>query len=320
MFIYRELPEKDGWFSGLWYSDQAPAPTRPPGFIMPFEDPIQRILFITPSQTLKRLFAYLRNHGGALSGSQAVKRALYLRGKSREFYVEIGQMLFGQNTRIFERLDEDTYRLTPLEEFNVPLEKATFAVLDIETTGGKPPFERVTEVAVLRLDGRGQELSRYSTLVNPKKKIPPYVVRHTGISDEMVKAAPTIDKVIPEILNFLDGSILVVHDSFADMQFLDYDSDRLFEGLISLPLLNTQHLAERFCPEIGGLGLSRVAGHVGVEIGERHRALADAELTGRVLTYFLGKMNGQTIYDVYLDTADESSYIRPGPMGNNNDH
>jgi DNA polymerase III epsilon subunit family exonuclease len=287
---------------------------------MPFEEPLQRILFITPSQTLKRLFAYMRNHGGALSGSQAVKRALFLRGKAREFYVEIASMLFGQNPDVFESLGDDMYRLKPREEFNIPLEKATFAVMDIETTGGKPPYERVTEVAMMRLDGRGHELSRYSTLVNPKKKIPPYVIRHTGISDEMVKTAPTIDKVIPEIINFLDGNILVVHDSFADMQFLDYDSDRLYEGLISLPLLNTQHLAERYCPEIGGLGLSRVADFIGVQIGERHRALADAELTGRVLTYFLSKMNGQTIYDVYLNTAAETSYIRPGPLGNNHDH
>jgi DNA polymerase III epsilon subunit family exonuclease len=287
---------------------------------MPFDGSIQHTLFVTPSHTLKRLFSYLRNHGGALSGSQAVKRALALRGKSREFYVEIGALLFGQVTSMFERLDEDTYRLKPVEEFDIPLEKATFAVLDIETTGGKPPLERVTEIAILRLDGRGQELSRYSTLVNPKKKIPPYVVRHTGISDEMVKTAPTIDQVLPEVLSFLDRNILVVHDSFADMQFLDYDTERLFDGLISLPLLNTQHLAERLCPEVGGLGLSRVACHLGVEVGERHRALADAELTGRVLTCFLRKLNGQTIYDVYLKTASENSYIRPGPSLNNNGH
>ena len=286
---------------------------------MPFEEPIQRTLFVTPSVTLKRLFSYLRNHGGALAGSQAVKRALYLRGKSRDFYADIAYLLFGQDERVFERLDDDIYRLKPIEEFNVPLEKATFAVLDIETTGGKPPYERITEIAILRLDGRGRELSRYSTLVNPRKKIPPYVVRHTGISDDMVRPAPTIDQVLPEVLSFLDRNILVVHDSFADMQFLDYDTDRLFDGLIALPLLNTQHLAEKFCPMIGGLGLSRVADHLGVLIGERHRALADAELTGRVLSCFLEQMNGQTIYDVYLDSAAETSYIRPGSPGNNHD-
>lgn len=290
-----------------------------PGFVMSFEDSLKKTLFVTPSVTLKRLFSYLRNHGGALSGSQAVKRALFLRGQSREFYVKLASMLFGQVPQVFENVDEDTYRLRPIEEFNVPLEKATFTVLDIETTGGKPPSERVTEIALLRLDGRGQELSRYSTLVNPRKKIPPYVVRHTGISDEMVKSAPVIEEVLPEVLGFIDGSILVVHDSFADMQFLDYDTDRQFNGLICLPLLNTQYLAERFCPEIGGLGLSRVADHIGVLVGERHRALADAELTGRVLTHFLQQMNGQTVYDVYLNSPTENSYIRPGHVCNNDD-
>jgi DNA polymerase III alpha subunit (gram-positive type) len=275
------------------------------------------ILFITPSNTLKRLFAYIRNHGGALNGSQAVKRALALRGKPKEFYAELAAVFFGQDQFVFEKLDEDQFRLRPLDRFNVPLEKATFAVLDIETTGGKPPQERITEVGILRLDGKGRELSTYSTLVNPRKKIPPYVVRHTGISDTMVKAAPPIEEILPEILQVLEGNILVVHDSFADMQFLDYDCDRSYNGLIALPLLNTQHLAERLCPELGGLGLSRIAEYLGIEIKERHRALADAELTSKVLFKFLSQLNGQSIYEVYLNNTSEASYIRPGPALNN---
>lgn len=278
------------------------------------------ILFQTPSQTLKRLFAYMRNHGGTLHGSQAVKRALNLRGKPKEFYVGLSSILFGQIPGMFEKLKQDEYRIRPLEQFNIPLGKATFAVVDIETTGGKPPLERVTEIAALRIDGKGRELSQFSTLVNPRKKIPPYVVRHTKISDSMVKSAPTIDEVIPQLMTLLEGNILVVHDSFADMQFLDYDCDRLYNGLLALPLLNTQHLAERFCPELGGLGLSRIAEHLNIHIGERHRALVDAELTVRVLSHFLSELNDQTIYDVYLNNSVEASYIRPGPAvnGNNN--
>jgi len=276
------------------------------------------ILFITPSVSLKRLFAYLRNHGGALAGSQAVKRALALRGKTREFYSYLAAILFGQLPGTFEKLEADSYRVRPRPEFNFPLSKATYAVMDIETTGGKPPSERITEIAIIRIDGKGRELSRYSTLVNPRKKIPPYVVRHTKISDAMVKSAPTVEDVLHEVLQFLEGNILVVHDSFADMQFLDYDCDRLHGGLISLPLLNTQHLAERFIPELGGLGLSRIAEHIGIEIGERHRALADAELTSHVLSYFLPQLNDQTIYDVYLNNTAEASYIRPGPSAGNN--
>ncbi len=276
------------------------------------------MLYVTPSQTLKRLYAYLRNHGSVLMGSQAVKRALALRGKPREFYAKLAQILFGQDSTTFEYLKNDSYRLRPVEEYEIPLEKATYAVLDIETTGGKPPQEHITEIAILRLDSRGRELARYSTLVNPRKRIPPYVVRHTGISDAMVRVAPTIEEILPEILRFLAGNVVVVHDSFADMQFLDYDTERMFDGLIALPLLNTQHLAERYCPEVGGLGLSRVAEFLGVDVGERHRALADAELTGRVLTCFLPNLNGQTIYDLYMNVDPGPSYIRPGSNNNGN--
>ncbi|MCX6645626.1 MAG: 3'-5' exonuclease [bacterium] len=283
-------------------------------------DRFNNMLFQTPSQTLKRLFAYLRNHGGVLHGSQAVKRALNLRGKPKEFYVDLSAVLFGQTPDIFERLSEDEFRIRPIEQFNIPLGKATYAVVDIETTGGKPPQERVTEIAALRIDGKGRELSKFSTLVNPRKKIPPYVVRHTKISDSMVKSAPTIDEVIPQLMILLEGNILVVHDSFADMQFLDYDCDRLYSGLLALPLLNTQHLAERFCPGLGGLGLNRIAEHLNIHIGERHRALVDAELTVQVLTHFLAELNDQTIYDVYLNGSPEASYIRPGPSVNGKDN
>jgi DNA polymerase III epsilon subunit family exonuclease len=260
----------------------------------------------------------MRNHGGALIGSHAVKRALSLRGQQKEFYMELAVLILGQDPDTFEHLEDDTYRIRPVPEFDIPLEKATFAVLDIETTGGKPPNERITEIAILRLDSRGHELARFSTLINPRKKIPPYVVKHTGISDTMVRAAPYIEEVMPEVIKFLDGNILVVHDSFADMQFLDYDADRLFSGYLALPLMNTQHLAERFLKEVGGLGLTRVAEHIGIEIGQRHRAMADAELTSQVFFHFLNKLNGKSIYEVYLDGAEES-FIRPGsPRTNGN--
>jgi len=291
---------------------------------MLFNNKFDHILFITPSQTLRRLFAYLRNHGGALTGSHAVKRALALRGKTREFYAELAEIFFGQIPSVFDKIEDDIFSLHPRKDFDIPMKDTTFAVLDIETTGGKPPQEHITEIAILRLDGHGRELARFSTLVNPRKKIPPYVVRHTGISDTMVGSAPPIEEVLPKILQFLEGNIVVVHDSFADMQFLDYDCDRLYNGLLALPLLNTQHLAERLCSDLGGLGLSRVAGHLGIVIGERHRALADAELTGQVLACFLPKVNEQTIYEVYLNNSPEASYIRPGPAmggnGNGNGH
>lgn len=289
------------------------------GFGMPQDSVIHDILYITPSMTLKRLFAYLRNHGGALVGSQAVKRALALRGKPKEFYADLSRILFAQDPETFELLEDDSYRIKPLNRFNVPLEKLTFAVMDIETTGGKPPVERITEIAILRIDSKGNELARYSTLVNPRKKIPPYVVKHTGISDAMVKVAPCIEEIMADVLNFLSGNIVVVHDSFADMQFLDYDADRLFSGLLALPLLNTQHLAERFLRGVGGLGLTRVAEHLKLDIGQRHRAVADTELTTKVLLSFLPELNGKSLYEVYLDGA-ESSYIRPGSIKNNNNN
>ena len=293
--------------------------TRPPGFlIMPFEELTQRILFVTPSHTLKRLFAYLRNHGGALSGSQAVKRALALRGRSREFYVEIASILFGQDSDIFEHLEEDMYRLKPIDEFNIPLEKATFAVLDIETTGGKPPFERVTEIAILRLDGPWPGAFALRDAGQPEEKNPAvrgsaygHFRRNGGKRPDDRQSASGKSVISrrkhPSSPRFVRGHAVSGLRLRPSVRRADLDT-------------SPEHAASgrKILPRDRRSGLKPSGGFLGIEIGERHRALADAELTGRVLTRFLVQMNGQTIYDVDLNTASDTSYIRPGLT--NHDH
>ena len=74
-----------------------------------------------------------------------------------------------------------------------------FAVIDIETTGGRPEYDRITEIAILLHDGE-QVVKRYSTLINPEIRIPLEITRLTGISDDMVRSAPKFYEVAKDII------------------------------------------------------------------------------------------------------------------------
>ena len=69
-----------------------------------------------------------------------------------------------------------------------------YLLLDLETTGGNPVRDRITEIAAVRMEG-GQEVARWSTLVHPGGRIPPFIQSLTGISDAMVADAPGFDQV-----------------------------------------------------------------------------------------------------------------------------
>ena len=101
-----------------------------------------------------------------------------------------------------------------------------FAIIDIETTGGSALNEKVTEVAIYLHDGN--KITReYSTLVNPEKKIPPFITRLTGISDEMVKNAPKFYEVAKDIIEITTDCIFVAHNAIFDYGFIRHEFLRL---------------------------------------------------------------------------------------------
>ena len=105
-------------------------------------------------------------------------------------------------------------RAASREAIKLDLEDGRFIVFDIETTGGNPERNGITEICALRYEG-GEIVDRMCTLVNPKVPIPPIVRRMTGINDRMVRNAPTIDKVMPEFLEFIGNDVLVSHNTIS---------------------------------------------------------------------------------------------------------
>ena len=170
---------------------------------------------------------------------------------------------------------------------SLPPAEAPYVVFDVETTGSSAGKGGITEIGAVKLVG-GQIVDQFSTLVNPGRKIEPFVVRLTGINDRMVADAPTPAEVMPLFEEFAEGSVLVGHNVHFDNAFVA--AARGAAGLPPLPnrvVLDTLKLARVLVPGLKRYRLSSLVAHFGVRAAPNHRALADAAATAGVLVKLL---------------------------------
>ncbi|MBN1630443.1 MAG: hypothetical protein JW990_11810, partial [Thermoleophilia bacterium] len=122
-----------------------------------------------------------------------------------------------------------------------------FVAIDLETTGARAGTSKITEVGAVRIEGF-REVKHFGTLVNPQRPIPPMITQITGITQEMVADAPRIEEVIPELLEFLEGAIVVAHNAAFDVGFLNYELQRLKGRRLGEGAIDTLPLARALAP------------------------------------------------------------------------
>ncbi len=152
-----------------------------------------------------------------------------------------------------------------------------YAILDIETTGGKYNEEGITEIAIYRFDGH-QIVDQFSSLVNPERTIQPFVVNLTGINNEMLRNAPKFYEVAKRIIEITEGCVVVAHNAQFDNRILTTEFDRLgytFEK----DTLCTVELSKKLIPGMDSYSLGKLARSLGIPISDRHRAQGDAIAT-----------------------------------------
>src|SRR5947209_6448859 len=121
-----------------------------------------------------------------------------------------------------------------------------FVVVDLETTGGSAVFDRVLEVAAIRVQN-GVIQDRLERLVEPGMPIPPFVTRITGINAALVRGKPSFDSLLPDLRRLFDGAVVVAHNASFDCNFLTNSFKRA--GLIwDGERLCTLRLARRLIP------------------------------------------------------------------------
>jgi DNA polymerase-3 subunit epsilon len=173
--------------------------------------------------------------------------------------------------------------------------QARLAIVDVETTGSDPATDRVTEIAVLQAEG-GALRAQWSTLVNPGKPIPGMIQALTGITQDMVAAAPRFAEIAGELAERLTGRMLVAHNARFDYGFLRREFERA--GITyRAKTLCTVRLSRRLYPGAGGHDLDSLIERHGLECAPRHRALPDAAALWQFLRLALEE-HGEEVVEV----------------------
>ncbi len=179
----------------------------------------------------------------------------------------------------------------------LPLAAMRFAVVDVETTGGRPGHgDRITEIAIVRVQ-EGRIVDVYETLVNPECPIPPMITQITHITHEMVRDKPVFRSIAHDVAQRLEGHVFVAHNASFDWRFVAHEVFRGTGQSLDATTLCTVRLARKILPQLPRRNLDAVANHYAVEIPPeaRHRAAGDAIATAKILLALIRDAAGRDI-------------------------
>ena len=214
---------------------------------------------------------------------------------------------FPEANHYIERLDKEdpfkviygveAYLVDDLTDIAVRAKDQTlddeYVVFDIETTGFSATADRIIEIGAVKVKA-GEITDYYSTFVNPEVPIPFEITKLTSITDEMVMEAPTIEKVLPEFLAFVDDAALVAHNAGFDVGFIKENAKRLNLNH-KYTYLDTVALARVLLPTLGKFKLNIVAKALNISLENHHRAVDDAKATAEIFVKFIEMLKEREI-------------------------
>ncbi len=175
-----------------------------------------------------------------------------------------------------------------------------YAIIDIETTGGSPHTEKITEIAIFVHDGK-QIIDEFVSLINPERYIPPFITGLTGITNEMVADAPKFYEVAREVVLKTEDAVFVAHNVNFDYRFIKEEFKNLgFE--YERKTLDTVRLSRKLLPGHTSYSLGKICDDLKIKINGRHRAAGDALATVKLFEILLQK-NG-----AFLEAANPEQY------------
>jgi DNA polymerase-3 subunit epsilon len=150
------------------------------------------------------------------------------------------------------------------------------AIIDVETTGASPAYDRIIEIAILRIEG-GNIVERYSTVIDPETYIPDTIHSLTGITESEIKKAPTFADISNHIRDLIDGCVFVAHNVRFDYGFIKNEFKRL--GIrYSAECFCTVKLSRHLFPQYKKHDLTSIITRFDFTCSDRHRAMPDAEV------------------------------------------
>ena len=242
---------------------------------------LQDLLEEIPMTALQHIINYLaEDFWGRNSGFPDV----FVRDEAGVKLIEIkapGDSLKASQLKQLRELEKAGLRVEVLRVSYQYNPQQTYVVVDLETTGMISPWNRITEIGAVKIQG-GQVIETFQTLVNPGRSIPGNIQALTGITNEMVKDAPTFSEVAVQFKEFCEGSIFAAHNVAFDYGFLKLEFDRLEERFV-FPYICTKAWAKKYFPKLESYGLAKLSHHFNLNLTNHHRALADAQAAAKLL-------------------------------------
>lgn len=186
------------------------------------------------------------------------------------------------------------------DELGRYLADTTFVIVDLETTGGSPGVNAITEIGAQKVRG-GKVIGEFQTLVNPGVPIPPFITVLTGITESMLIPAPRIDEVFPQLLEFFGSeseTVLVAHNAPFDIGFLKAAAVGLGYEFPKYQVLDTVRIARQVLTkdEVRNYKLETLSLFFKTETSPTHRALDDVRATASVLHGLFERLGSFGIY------------------------
>ncbi|QOR73305.1 3'-5' exonuclease [Cruoricaptor ignavus] len=181
-----------------------------------------------------------------------------------------------------------------------------YAIIDIESNGGKFREESIIEIAIYRFDGH-EVTDQFISLVNPEDEISKYVQKLTGIMPKMVKTAPKFHELARRVLEITEGATLVGHNIEFDYRMLRQSFKRLgYEFRINT--LDTIELSRKLIPNAESYSLGKLVKSLGIPLTSQHRASGDARATLELFKLLITKDIDRKIIEQQFEETNAKTY------------
>lgn len=195
------------------------------------------------------------------------------------------------------------------KEKDVFLEESTYVVFDVETTGLSSRFDKIIELAAVKVHN-GEIVDKFESFINPHETLSEVIKNLTGITDGMLVDAPEFKDVLPKFKEWVGDAIFVAHNATFDMGFIDTAYETLGYGPSTNGVVDTLEITKVLNKDLKRHNLAALSRYYNVELVSHHRAIYDAEATGYIFIKMLQQLKeaGITKHNELNTLAREDAY------------
>ncbi|MGI9551874.1 MAG: exonuclease domain-containing protein [Aurantibacter sp.] len=184
-----------------------------------------------------------------------------------------------------------------------------YTIVDIETTGNGIKGNRITEISIFKYDGHGI-VEEFTSLVNPEAPIPYFITGLTGIDDDLVRNAPTLEEIAPKILEITKDTVFVAHSVNFDYNVIKNQFKNLELEFVRKKLC-TVRLSRKLFPGYHSYSLGKICSALDIPLTDRHRARGDAHATVLLFEKLLRAEGAPTIFKSFLNSRSQEATLPP---------